>query len=194
MLVRQHRRCVLHTGDLGSEGELGIHGVVPLDDLARVGRHAAHDRSERAPGAVFDFAVGQVVVDRVEEIVVFLLIGRDPYRRRTGIVADIETTFRGYITTMTVLSAITSLLVGCVLWLMGVHMAWLFGLLVFVFNIIRSLRKGQPAGSDPWDAWTLEWATSSPPPEYNFAEIPVVRSRRPLWDLKHPTDPDWKYE
>jgi cytochrome c oxidase subunit 1 len=68
------------------------------------------------------------------------------------------------------------------------------GLLVFVFNIIRSLRKGQPAGNDPWDAWTLEWATSSPPPEYNFAEIPVVRSRRPLWDLKHPTDPDWKYE
>ncbi len=68
------------------------------------------------------------------------------------------------------------------------------GLLVFVFNIIRSLRKGQPAGNDPWDAWTLEWATSSPPPEYNFAETPVVRSRRPLWDLKHPTDPDWKYE
>src|SRR6185369_8497484 len=68
------------------------------------------------------------------------------------------------------------------------------GLLVFVFNIIRSLRKGQPAGNDPWDAWTLEWATSSPPPEYNFGELPVVRSRRPLWDLKHPTDPDWKYE
>jgi cytochrome c oxidase subunit 1 len=67
-------------------------------------------------------------------------------------------------------------------------------LLVFVFNIIRSLRRGTPAGNDPWDAWTLEWATSSPPPEYNFAEIPVVRSRRPLWDLKHPTDPDWKYE
>jgi cytochrome c oxidase subunit 1 len=68
------------------------------------------------------------------------------------------------------------------------------GLLVFVFNIVRSLRKGQPAGNDPWDAWTLEWTTSSPPPEYNFAETPVVRSRRPLWDLKHPTDPDWKYE
>jgi cytochrome c oxidase subunit 1 len=68
------------------------------------------------------------------------------------------------------------------------------GLLVFVFNIIRSLRKGQPAGNDPWDAWTLEWATTSPPPEYNFAKAPVVRSRRPLWDLKHPTDPDWKYE
>ncbi len=68
------------------------------------------------------------------------------------------------------------------------------GLLVLLFNIIRSLRKGQKAGNDPWDAWTLEWATCSPPPEYNFAEIPVVKSRRPLWDLKHPTDPDWKYE
>jgi cytochrome c oxidase subunit I len=68
------------------------------------------------------------------------------------------------------------------------------GLIVFVFNIVRSLRKGQLAGNDPWDAWTLEWATSSPPPEYNFAELPVVKSRRPLWDLKHPSDPDWKYE
>jgi cytochrome c oxidase subunit 1 len=50
------------------------------------------------------------------------------------------------------------------------------------------------AGNDPWDAWTLEWSTPSPPPPYNFATDPVVRSRRPLWDLKHPNDPDWKYE
>ena len=68
------------------------------------------------------------------------------------------------------------------------------GVLVFVWNILRSLRKGQRAGNDPWNAWTLEWTTSSPPPEYNFAELPVVKSRRPLWDLKHPDDPDWKYE
>ncbi|MBN8245971.1 MAG: cytochrome c oxidase subunit I [Verrucomicrobia bacterium] len=68
------------------------------------------------------------------------------------------------------------------------------GVMCFVVNLVRSLFKGVPAGPDPWDAWTLEWATSSPPPEYNFAEPPVVRSRRPLWDLKHPTDPDWKYE
>jgi cytochrome c oxidase subunit I len=66
--------------------------------------------------------------------------------------------------------------------------------LVFVFNLLRSLAKGAPAGSDPWDAWTLEWSTSSPPAEYNFATIPAVRSRRPLWDLKHPEDPDWKNE
>jgi cytochrome c oxidase subunit 1 len=68
------------------------------------------------------------------------------------------------------------------------------GVLVFVWNILRSLRKRQRAGNDPWNAWTLEWTTSSPPPEYNFAELPVVKSRRPLWDLKHPDDPDWKYE
>ncbi|MGC2705250.1 MAG: cbb3-type cytochrome c oxidase subunit I, partial [Candidatus Acidiferrales bacterium] len=68
------------------------------------------------------------------------------------------------------------------------------GVLVFVFNLLWSLWKGEPAGNDPWDAWTLEWSTSSPPPDYDFAVTPVVRSRRPLWDLKHPEDPDWKYE
>jgi cytochrome c oxidase subunit 1 len=66
--------------------------------------------------------------------------------------------------------------------------------LIWVFNVIRSSYKGKIAGSDPWDAWTLEWSTTSPPPDYNYAELPVVRSRRPLWDLKHPEDPDWKYE
>jgi cytochrome c oxidase subunit 1 len=66
--------------------------------------------------------------------------------------------------------------------------------LVFVWNLIRSYRKGELAGNDPWDAWTLEWTTSSPPPHYNFAEEPVVHSRRPLWDLKHPDDPDSDYE
>jgi len=65
---------------------------------------------------------------------------------------------------------------------------------VLVINVIRSLVNGQEAGPDPWDAWTLEWTTTSPPPEYNFAVEPEVRSRRPLWDLKHPEDPDWLYE
>src|SRR5438445_209075 len=68
------------------------------------------------------------------------------------------------------------------------------GILAFAVNMIRSYSRGRPAGSDPWDAWTLEWSTTSPPPEYNYASIPVVKSRRPLWDLKHPEDPDWKYE
>ena len=66
--------------------------------------------------------------------------------------------------------------------------------LCFVVNLIKSYFKGQRAGNDPWDAWTLEWATSSPPPAYNFAVLPEVKSRRPLWDIKHPEDPDWKYE
>jgi cytochrome c oxidase subunit 1 len=68
------------------------------------------------------------------------------------------------------------------------------GILVFVANLLWSYIHGDSAGSDPWDAWTLEWSTNSPPPVYNFAIIPAVRSRRPLWDLKHPEDPDWKYE
>ena len=68
------------------------------------------------------------------------------------------------------------------------------GVLVFAGNLLWSYFKGKSAGSDPWDAWTLEWSTSSPPPAYNFASIPTVRSRRPVWDLKHPEDPDWRYE
>ena len=67
-------------------------------------------------------------------------------------------------------------------------------ILVWVVNVFRSYFKGEVAGNDPWNAWTLEWSTTSPPPDYNFATIPVVRSARPLWDRKHPEDPDWKYE
>jgi cytochrome c oxidase subunit 1 len=86
---------------------------------------------------------------------------------------------------------------GWAIWNLVVSVGALFqalGTFLLVLNILLSLRKGRPAGNDPWDAWTLEWGTSSPPPEYNFAEIPTVKSRRPLWDIKHPTDPDWKYE
>ena len=68
------------------------------------------------------------------------------------------------------------------------------GILVFVGNLISSGLRGKLVGNDPWDAWTLEWLASSPPPAYNYSLIPTVRSRRPLWDLKHPEDPDWRYE
>jgi cytochrome c oxidase subunit I len=59
-------------------------------------------------------------------------------------------------------------------------------IIVFLVNIFRSLKGGEPAGDNPWNAPTLEWATSSPPPAYNFAQIPPVpiRSRHPLWDLR----------
>jgi heme/copper-type cytochrome/quinol oxidase subunit 1 len=58
--------------------------------------------------------------------------------------------------------------------------------LVFLVNILVSLRLGEPAGNNPWDAWTLEWATTSPPPVHNFDAVPPVRGRQPLWDLTHP--------
>ena len=66
--------------------------------------------------------------------------------------------------------------------------------LIFMVNVVISLRRGERAGNDPWDAWTLEWATASPPPAYNFETVPIVASRRPLWDLKHPDDPDGPHE
>ena len=55
------------------------------------------------------------------------------------------------------------------------------GLLVFVANVIVALRQGEAAPADPWGGETLEWATASPPPAYNFAHIPVVRGRSALW-------------
>ncbi len=55
------------------------------------------------------------------------------------------------------------------------------GALVFFVDAARMFWKGKPAGLDPWDGGTLEWAIPSPPPDYNFATIPVVRSRYPLW-------------
>jgi cytochrome c oxidase subunit I+III len=55
---------------------------------------------------------------------------------------------------------------------------------LFLFNVWSSLRRGAVAGPNPWDAPGLEWATSSPPPPYNFAGIPVVSSRSPLWEQR----------
>jgi cytochrome c oxidase subunit 1/cytochrome c oxidase subunit I+III len=59
------------------------------------------------------------------------------------------------------------------------------GVLLTLVNFFWSFRWGKLAGDNPWGADSLEWATSSPPPEYNFAAIPVVAGRHPLWD-QHP--------
>ncbi|MGO3184355.1 MAG: cytochrome c oxidase subunit I [Aequorivita sp.] len=64
------------------------------------------------------------------------------------------------------------------------------GMAVFFWNIYITLKKPRYVTSNPWDAWTLEWAVSSPPKLRNFVEIPPVHSRRPLWDLNHPDKPD----
>jgi len=62
------------------------------------------------------------------------------------------------------------------------------GVLVTVGNLILSAFFGRPAGDNPWGADTLEWATSSPPPPGNFAVLPVVESRDPLWEPTAPTE------
>jgi cytochrome c oxidase subunit I len=65
-----------------------------------------------------------------------------------------------------------------------------FAVLTLMINIAVSLRSGKTAGDNPWDAWTLEWATTSPPPPENFTRVPPIRGRRPLWDLAHPDRTD----
>jgi cytochrome c oxidase subunit 1/cytochrome c oxidase subunit I+III len=74
--------------------------------------------------------------------------------------------------------------------------AFILGLsiLVFLVNVVISVRHGAEAGNDPWDAWTLEWLTTSPPPHHNFSRVPRVRSSRPLWDIKNPDLADWKVD
>jgi len=58
-------------------------------------------------------------------------------------------------------------------------------ILPFLWNVFVTLRGPRNAGDDPWDGNTLEWATTSPPPPYNFDVLPPIRSERPLFDLKH---------
>ncbi|HEY5626284.1 MAG TPA: cytochrome ubiquinol oxidase subunit I, partial [Dehalococcoidia bacterium] len=59
---------------------------------------------------------------------------------------------------------------------------------VFLVNFFYSLRRGKECGPDPWDARTLEWSIPSPPPEYNFKEIPTVDSRDHFWNTKYRED------
>jgi len=70
--------------------------------------------------------------------------------------------------------------------------AYVLGVAVlpFLWNVWRSLRRGSPAGDDPWQANSLEWATTSPPPEHNFERLPPIRSERPVWDARHPDHSD----
>ena len=58
------------------------------------------------------------------------------------------------------------------------------GVLLLLLNVAVSLKRGRAAGLDPWGAPTLEWAIPSPPPPYNFAVIPSIESRHPLWEAQ----------
>ena len=57
-----------------------------------------------------------------------------------------------------------------------------FGVLLIIINWFRSAKHGEPAGDDPWEGETLEWATTSPPAHYNFVTVPTIRSKEPMWD------------
>jgi cytochrome c oxidase subunit 1 len=57
--------------------------------------------------------------------------------------------------------------------------------LIFLWNVVISLRRGQLAGDDPWEGNSLEWATTSPPPHHNFHHLPEVHSERPAFDQRH---------
>jgi cytochrome c oxidase subunit 1 len=61
---------------------------------------------------------------------------------------------------------------------------------IFLVNVWISWRNPVPAGNNPWDAHTLEWGTSSPPPPHNFHSLPQIRSQRPVWDANHPEHAD----
>jgi AI-2 transport protein TqsA len=101
------------------------------------------DLEGRLPGVISETAgtVSAIISHGflVAFFVVFLLVGRHEHYRRNDIYSDIEATIRGYITTATAISAMTSVLVGLVLWALGLHMAWLFAFLVFLLCYIPNI-------------------------------------------------------
>ena len=68
--------------------------------------------------------------------------------------------------------------------------AMLIGQIPFLVNILWTALAGKPAPANPWNSYSLEWRTASPPPHENFAEIPTVHSRDPFWDQKYEQGPD----
>jgi AI-2 transport protein TqsA len=117
--------------------ELNVHHV-PIDQ-ARI----TADLQARLPQLITDAAgtASTLVANGclILIFVVFLLVGRNPHLRHSGIYAEIETTIRRYITTKTVISAVTGLAVGLILWILGLRMAFLFGLLAFLLNFIPNI-------------------------------------------------------
>jgi cytochrome c oxidase subunit 1 len=66
------------------------------------------------------------------------------------------------------------------------YLVMFVAVVLFLVDVWISLRRRVPAGDNPWDAYSLEWATSSPPPEHNFRRLPKIRSERPAFDMNHP--------
>ena len=60
--------------------------------------------------------------------------------------------------------------------------------LQLLINLVATFINGERVGDDPWEGNTLEWATTSPPPPYNFDVLPPIRSERPVFDLRHRHD------
>lgn len=147
--------------------KLNSHGVA-IDPA-----HVTQELESHLPGVIRDSAgTVMAIVSHgllIVFFVVFLLAGRNPLQRRTDIYAEIESTIRGYITTMTAISALTSALVGVVLWALGVHMAWLFALLVFFLSyipnigpIVATLLPAPVAVTQFQDPWMIVAAVALP--------------------------------
>jgi heme/copper-type cytochrome/quinol oxidase subunit 1 len=64
------------------------------------------------------------------------------------------------------------------------------GAILFLVSVYLAFKKKVPAGNDPWGGYTLEWITTSPPPEHNFEWLPPIRSERPVFDWRHRDHPD----